>query len=42
MVVPLLLTAALALFLGLMPDGLFNFFQLASDTAASIFSGVGR
>ncbi len=40
MVVPLVLTAALALFLGLFPDGLFYFYRLASDTAASIFGGV--
>jgi len=42
MVVPLVVTAALALMLGLVPDGIFHFFKLASDTATSIFSGVAR
>jgi multicomponent Na+:H+ antiporter subunit D len=42
MMVPLVLTVALSLFLGLMPDGVFHFFQLASTTAANIFSGVAR
>jgi multicomponent Na+:H+ antiporter subunit D len=42
MVVPLVITAALALLLGLMPNGIFHFFELASNSAASIFSGVGR
>ncbi len=42
MVVPLVITAAMALLLGLMPDGIFHFFELASNSAASIFSGVAR
>ncbi|MBN1366702.1 MAG: monovalent cation/H+ antiporter subunit D family protein [Dehalococcoidales bacterium] len=42
MVVPLVITALLSLFLGLLPDGLFHFFQLAGDTVASVFSGVIR
>lgn len=39
-VVPLVITALLSLFLGLVPDGLFHFFQLASNTVAGVFSGV--
>jgi multicomponent Na+:H+ antiporter subunit D len=42
MVIPLVLTASLSLFLGLMPDGVFSFFHLASDVATNIFSGVTR
>ena len=42
MVIPLVLTAALSLFLGLVPDGVFHFYQLASDTVANIFNGVMR
>jgi multicomponent Na+:H+ antiporter subunit D len=42
MVVPLVITAGLALLLGLLPDGIFHFFELASNSAASIFSGVAR
>lgn len=40
MVVPLVVTAVASLFLGLVPDGIFHFYQLASDTAANIFNGV--
>ena len=39
MVVPLLITAALSLFLGLMPDGFFHFYQLATDAVTNIMSG---
>jgi len=42
MVVPLVFTALLSLFLGLVPDGIFHFYQLAIDTAANIFGGVIR
>jgi hypothetical protein len=41
-VVPLVLTAALSLFLGLAPDGIFHFYQLAGDTAANVLGGVIR
>jgi multicomponent Na+:H+ antiporter subunit D len=40
MVAPLVITVALALSLGLMPDAVFHFFELASDSAVGIFSGV--
>lgn len=40
MVVPLVLTALVSIYLGLVPDGLFHFYQLASDTAANVFGGV--
>lgn len=39
MVVPLVLTALLSLFLGLFPDGLFHFYQLASSVASSVLGG---
>jgi multicomponent Na+:H+ antiporter subunit D len=39
MVVPLILTAALALFLGLFPDSVFHFFRLAAAVAASVMEG---
>jgi multicomponent Na+:H+ antiporter subunit D len=39
MVVPLLITAALSLFLGLMPDGFFHFYQLVTDAVTNIMSG---
>jgi multicomponent Na+:H+ antiporter subunit D len=42
MVVPLVVTAALSIYLGLVPDGIFHFYQLATDTAANIFNGVMR
>jgi multicomponent Na+:H+ antiporter subunit D len=42
MVVPLAITAIFSLFLGLMPDGVFHFYELAVDTASNIFSGVIR
>ena len=38
MVVPLALTALLALFLGLAPDGIFHFYSLATSVAMSIFN----
>ncbi len=41
MVVPLALTALLSLFLGLMPDGIFHFYQLATDVAMSVIGGGG-
>ena len=40
MVVPLVLTAVLSIYLGLVPDGFFHFYQLASNTAANVFGGV--
>lgn len=40
MVVPLLLTAALSLMLGLFPDGIFHFYRLAFDVAASVIHGA--
>lgn len=42
MVVPLVLTALLSLFLGLMPNGVFHFYRLASDVALSVLGGGGR
>jgi multicomponent Na+:H+ antiporter subunit D len=42
LVIPLVITAGLSLFLGLAPDGIFHFFKLASDAAASLFNGVVR
>jgi multicomponent Na+:H+ antiporter subunit D len=42
MVVPVAITALLALFLGFMPDGLFHFYDLAGDAVNNILSGVGR
>ncbi len=41
-VVPLALAALLALFLGLMPDGVFRFYELAADVAMSVMSGGAR
>jgi multicomponent Na+:H+ antiporter subunit D len=42
MVVPVAVTALLALFLGFMPDGLFHFYDMAGDAVSNILSGVGR
>lgn len=42
MLLPLLATAALSLALGLFPDGLFQFFGLASAVAASVIGGSGQ
>lgn len=42
MVVPLVITVALALFLGLVPNGIFHFLDFARDTAMNVFNGVGR
>lgn len=39
MVVPIVITATLSLLFGLFPDLFFNFFDLASEIAASLFSG---
>ncbi len=39
MLVPLVLVALFALFLGLAPDGIFRFYHLASDVATSVFGG---
>ena len=41
MVVPLVLTAALSLFLGLFPDQFFHFYRLAADVASNVLSGGG-
>ena len=38
-VIPLSLTALLALYFGLQPNGLFDFFKLATDAATSVFAG---
>lgn len=42
LVAPLVLTALLSLFLGLVPDGVFHFYDLARNVAASVFGGVIR
>ncbi|HSW56896.1 MAG TPA: monovalent cation/H+ antiporter subunit D family protein [Dehalococcoidales bacterium] len=42
MVIPLLIAAALSLYLGMFPDGIFHIYQLASDTAARVLDGVIR
>jgi multicomponent Na+:H+ antiporter subunit D len=39
MVVPLVITALLSIYLGLMPNGVFHFFDLAKDTVLSVFGG---
>jgi multicomponent Na+:H+ antiporter subunit D len=39
MVIPLMLTAALSLFLGLFPDRVLHLYQLASSVATSVFGG---
>jgi len=39
MVVPIVITATLSLLFGLFPNLFFNFFDLASAIAASLFSG---
>jgi multicomponent Na+:H+ antiporter subunit D len=39
-VLPLLVTAALSLFLGLMPNGLFHFLDLARNTVNAVMGGV--
>lgn len=41
MVVPLAFTAALSLFLGIMPDGIFHFFELVSDVTSKVLGGGG-
>jgi multicomponent Na+:H+ antiporter subunit D len=41
MVIPLVLTAVLSLLLGLFPDQIFDFYQLASNVAASVIGGGG-
>ena len=41
MVIPLAITAILALFLGLMPNGIFHLYDLARDAIMNIMSGVG-
>ncbi len=41
MVIPLVLVAALSLFLGLFPDQFFHFYHLATDVASSVISGGG-
>jgi len=40
MLLPLLLTAALALVLGIYPDGVFRFFSLTFETAYSVIGGT--
>ncbi|MEX0804655.1 MAG: proton-conducting transporter membrane subunit [Candidatus Binatia bacterium] len=40
MVVPLVITAVLALMLGIYPDGVFRFFWLANETAVSVLGGA--
>jgi multicomponent Na+:H+ antiporter subunit D len=42
MVVPLVITVALSLWLGLAPDGIFHFYELATDAVTNIMSGIGR
>lgn len=42
MLVPLMLTAALSLLLGIYPDGIFHFYHLASDVAVSVVAGSAR
>ncbi|MBM3182503.1 MAG: monovalent cation/H+ antiporter subunit D family protein [Chloroflexi bacterium] len=39
---PLVLTALGSLFLGLVPNGIFHFYSLASNVATSVLAGVGR
>jgi len=39
MVVPLLLTAAFALLLGVYPDGVLRFYSLTSEATSSVFAG---
>jgi multicomponent Na+:H+ antiporter subunit D len=39
MVVPLVITAALSIFLGLMPNGIFHFYDLARNAISSIMGG---
>lgn len=41
MVIPLVLTAALSLFMGLFPDQIPYFYELASSVASSVFGGGG-
>ena len=41
MVIPLVLTAALSLFLGLFPERAFHLYHLASDVVSSVMSGGG-
>jgi len=41
MLIPLLVTAAFALLLGIYPDGLFHFYSLSSETAMSVLKGGG-
>jgi len=42
LLVPLVFTALLSLFLGLVPDGIFHFYHLAGDVARGVLSGGGR
>ena len=42
MVIPLVLTAALSLLLGLFPNGVFHFYRLAFEVALSVMNGGGR
>jgi multicomponent Na+:H+ antiporter subunit D len=42
LVIPLVVTAALSLLLGLAPDAFFHFYQLATNAATSVMSGIGR
>lgn len=42
LVAPLVLTALLSLFLGLVPNGIFSFYRLAAESAASVLGGVAR
>jgi len=41
MVIPIVVTAALALYLGLFPNGIFHLYDLARDTVINIMIGVG-
>lgn len=40
MVGPIVVTASLAVLLGVWPDGLFHFFSVATDAAAAVFPGA--
>ncbi|MBM3149396.1 MAG: monovalent cation/H+ antiporter subunit D family protein [Chloroflexi bacterium] len=42
MLAPLVLTALISLFLGLVPDGIFHFYSLAGNVATSVLAGAGR
>ncbi len=41
LIVPLVFTAALSVFLGVMPDGIFHFYQLAADVTVRVLNGGG-